>query len=184
MLHGLLIDLRAIAILHAHAQPRDVHEDKTLPPGIRRRATLVQNLARSYSAPGSGGGGGVAADNPFSADQGSPVNPHSGNFEARAWAKAVFRLADDSDAAFRSLGLCFRNLSVSGSTAAVKYQSNLANIWLSLGDTIGNILAERQQVRPNILRPMDGVIKPGRCFSCCEGLVPVAVRCSRRLLER
>ncbi|CAM1502438.1 Fc.00g044220.m01.CDS01 [Cosmosporella sp. VM-42] len=123
---------------------------------MERRTSIVQALARSYSHASAA----HEAANPFLSDDTSPLNPHSENFSAREWAKAVVALVNQDGASFRSAGVCFQNLNVYGYGEASDYQKDVANVWLSLGSSMSRVLGGTRQ-RIDILRQFDGVVHAG-----------------------
>ena len=123
---------------------------------MERRSSVVQTLARSYSR-ASGVG---PNDNPFAAGADSPLNPHSEKFSARAWAKAIVELVQQSGSSFRTSGIAFQNLNVHGFGASTDYQKDVANVWYSLGSLAQNMVRSNRQ-RIDILRNFDGLVKNG-----------------------
>lgn len=122
---------------------------------MRRRGSVVQALARSYSrasaAPGS---------NPFVAEADSPLNPNSENFDPVAWAKAVVEMVSQDGASFRSSGVCFQDMNVHGFGAPTDYQKNVANVWLSALGLARNVVRPSKQ-RIDILQNFDGLVRKG-----------------------
>lgn len=92
---------------------------------LERRESIVQALARRYTSH-SQTGGGTNGKNPFlENDENSPLNPHSPEFNARAWTKAI---VDMDTGALRTSGVCFQHLNVHGFGAATDYQKDVANV--------------------------------------------------------
>ncbi|KAI1373115.1 ABC-2 type transporter-domain-containing protein [Hypoxylon crocopeplum] len=132
-----------------------VEEDSEL----ERRESIVHELARRYTTQSHATGG--ASGNPYlDVAEDSPLNPHSPNFNARAWAKAVVTTADREGQDFRTAGVCFQNLNVHGFGAATDYQKDVANIWLETAGLVRKLrgVAER---KIDILRNFDGVVHKG-----------------------
>jgi ATP-binding cassette subfamily G (WHITE) protein 2 (PDR) len=97
---------------------------------LERRESIVQALARRYTSH-SHVGGGTNGKNPFlDNDENSPLNPHSPDFNARAWTKAI---VDMDTGALRTSGVCFQHLNVHGFGAATDYQKDVANVSIFLG---------------------------------------------------
>ncbi|KAJ0141920.1 ABC transporter CDR4, partial [Colletotrichum tanaceti] len=124
---------------------------------IERRHSLVQSLARKYShasATGSVGG------NPFFAEESSPLNPNSPNFNGRAWARAIVDLVAQNGASFRTSGVAFQNLNVFGFGQATDYQKDVGNIWLSVAG-LARKFTGGGKTRIDILRSFDGLVRKG-----------------------
>jgi ABC-type multidrug transport system permease subunit/ABC-type multidrug transport system ATPase subunit len=122
---------------------------------MRRRSSVVQALARSYSKTS-----GVAGGNPFFAGEDSPLNPASDNFNAKHWAKSIVELVQQDGANFRSTGVCFQHVNVHGFGEATDYQADVANVWLGLGSLARKITGGGKQ-RIDILRNFDGLVRNG-----------------------
>lgn len=126
---------------------------------LERRESIVHELARRYTTQSNATG--VTGRNPY-LDEGedSPLNPHSPNFSARAWAKAIVHLADREGHGFRTAGVCFQNLNVHGFGAATDYQKDVANVWLEAAGLIRKAMGKGQR-KIDILRNFDGVVHKG-----------------------
>lgn len=122
---------------------------------MARRGSVVQALARSYSR-----ASGAPGDNPFFASDDSPLNPNSDNFDGKQWAKAIVELVHQDGASFRSTGIAFQQLNVHGFGEATDYQSDVANVWLSLGGMARGLTGAGKQ-RIDILRDFDGLVRNG-----------------------
>ncbi|KAG5989133.1 hypothetical protein E4U54_004427, partial [Claviceps lovelessii] len=149
----------------------DKDEDCSVASEPLHGSSAVQALARSYSrgsvagaGAGAGTGTGDAAtgpiQNPFFADKDSCLNPHSPNFSARAWAKALVELVSRDGVSLRSSGVCFQNLNVHGFGAATDYQKDVANVWLSAAAAVRQLTGGGKQ-RIDILRSFDGLVRKG-----------------------
>ncbi|KAI1469035.1 ABC transporter ABCl1 [Daldinia caldariorum] len=126
---------------------------------LERRESIVHELARRYTTQSNATG--AAGHNPYLDDsKDSPTNPHSPNFNARAWAKAIVRMADHSGIQFRTSGIAFQNLNVHGFGAATDYQKDVANIWLEGVELVRKVLGVGQ-TKIDILRNFDGVVHKG-----------------------
>ena len=119
---------------------------------MNRRSSVVQALARSYSRTSAAAG----RQNPFFAEETSPLNPNSEHFSGREWAKAIVELVSQDGKDFRTSGVCFQNLNVHGFGAASDYQKDVANVWLSAAGA----LRQRKQ-RIDILQKFDGIVNNG-----------------------
>ncbi|KAH8649041.1 ABC-2 type transporter-domain-containing protein [Xylariales sp. PMI_506] len=123
---------------------------------LERRESIVQALARRYTTRSQHG---ATEGNPFlDAGEESPLNPHSPNFSARAWAKAVVEL--DSSSA-RTAGVCFQNLNVHGFGAATDYQKDVANVWLGVFGMLRKAVGLSKPRKIDILQNFDGLVRKG-----------------------
>ncbi|GKT50064.1 ZEB2-regulated ABC transporter 1 [Colletotrichum spaethianum] len=98
--------------------------------------------------------------NPFFADETSPLNPNSPNFNGRAWARAIVDLVSQNGASFRTSGVAFQNLNVFGFGQATDYQKDVGNIWLSVAGLARKITGGGK-TRIDILRNFDGLVRKG-----------------------
>jgi len=125
-----------------------------------RRHSIVQALARKYTAQSNAAADGA---NPFiiaSDDEASPLNPHGPNFNARAWAKAVVNLAPGDGNLLRKAGVAWENLNVHGFGSATDYQKDVVNVWLEAVGLVRKLTGNRGR-RIDILRDFDGVVREG-----------------------
>jgi hypothetical protein len=86
-----------------------------------RRDSNVQELARQYTTQS------LYNQNPFEADEDSPLNPLSPKFNARAFAKSMLSLAarDPEKWKQRTAGFSFKDLNVFGFGSATDYQKTV-----------------------------------------------------------
>lgn len=106
----------------------------------------------------------VHGENPVtSADE--RLDPNSEKFDLRFWVKNLRKLVDLDDEYFKPalLGLAYKNLSVYGHSTDSDYQATFANVvWKNAIQWLrGHNKAYRAAIRFEILKPMDGLIKPG-----------------------
>lgn len=141
----------------ANSLGKEQEEDDSVEAEMVRRSSVVQALARSYSRTSAGA---VPGQNPFLAEENSPLNPNSPNFSGREWAKAVVELVSQDGKSFRSSGVCFQNLNVHGFGAATDYQKDVANVWLSAAGVARQLTGSGKQ-RIDILRNFDGLVRKG-----------------------
>lgn len=132
------------------------NEDEDEIVEMRRRSSVVQALAKSYSR-----ASGPAGGNPFLAGKDSPLNPNSDNFDGKEWAKAIVELVQQEGAAFRSTGVCFQHLNVHGYGESSDYQKDVANVWLSLAGMARGAVGSSSRQRINILQNFDGLVRNG-----------------------
>ena len=144
-------------------------------PEMERRTSIVQSLAREYT-------GQSALDTNNNAmefgsnDPDSPLNPRGERFNARTWAKAIAKLANDSGQNFRQIGVYFQNLDVYGYGTTTDYQKDVGNIWLAMPGMIRRLFSETAgQRRIEILHSFEGLIRPGEM---CVVLGPPGAGCS------
>ena len=99
---------------------------------------------------------------PFSAAEGSSLDPKSSNFNARAWTKAMMnlQLSDDNAAPTRSAGIAFCNLNVHGYGADTDYQKSVGNVWLEGPSLIKRLRGDKGR-KINILQGLDGLVESG-----------------------
>ncbi|KAK7747504.1 Multidrug resistance protein [Cytospora paraplurivora] len=125
------------------------------------RSSLVQHLARQYTNKSQASG--ITGANPFAdhaSDPDSPLNPNSSKFSARAWAKNVLELVTSEGHTFRTSGIAFQNLNVFGYGAGTDYQKNVANIWVSIAESVRGLFGGNKG-RIDILSNFDGVVHNG-----------------------
>lgn len=139
---------------------------------MRRRSSVVQALARSYSRASGAPGG-----NPFFAGEDSPLNPNSDKFDGKLWAKSIVELVNQDGANFRSTGVCFQHMNVHGYGEATDYQADVANVWLGLGGLARKATGGGRQ-RIDILRDFDGLVRNGEMLVV---LGPPGAGCSTML---
>jgi ATP-binding cassette subfamily G (WHITE) protein 2 (PDR) len=139
-----------------------VFEDSSADEEDKRREAEVNTLARKltkqssfYSEPGDA--------NPFQAPEDSRLNPHSEQFNARAWAKSVlnFHLQDPEAHPLRTSGIAFRNLNVFGFGASTDYQKSVGNVILEAVGILRSLFGIGQKRRIDILRDFEGVVNAG-----------------------
>lgn len=132
-----------------------------------RRHSIVQELARQYTknsavAIQSDAQGLFGNDDPT-----SPLNPNGAKFNARTWAKTVAQMATEAGSGFRRAGFSFQNLNVYGFGEETDYQKDVGNVWLVMGGLLRRLMNKvgsndhRNMGRVDILRNLDGVVKPG-----------------------
>ena len=94
---------------------------------------------------------------PFSAPEGSELDPKSDNFRARSWAKAFYQLRYGSEeVTARVAGVAFKSLDVWGHGSPTDFQSTVGNKILKLPSLFG-----RGSQKIEILRDLDGLVLPG-----------------------
>lgn len=143
--------------------------------GVNGRHFTVQELAHDYmcqSAVSLDDPNGIVGNN----DSNSPLNPHGEKFSARAWAKAIAKVASDGRHGFRRVGLCIQDLNVFGYGTPTDFQKDVGNVWLTLPGMARRLFSRTAgQKRIDILRQFDGLIRPGEM---CVVLGPPGSGCS------
>lgn len=122
-----------------------------------RRASLVHDLARSYSNASAIHGGNAFA----STEPDSPLNPNGEKFSARVWAKTLLEQVHNSGQAVRTSGIAFQNLNVFGFGAGTDFQKDVANILLDLVEAGRNLVGTSKKTKIDILRNFDGLVNAG-----------------------
>jgi hypothetical protein len=123
---------------------------------LERRESIVQTLARRYTTQSHADG--TQGRNPFlESDENSPLNPHSSEFNARAWTKAI---VDMDTGSLRTSGVCFQHLNVHGFGAATDYQKDVANVWAGVGGLVKKAVGAGKPRKIDILRDFDGATSP------------------------
>lgn len=99
---------------------------------------------------------------PLNPEKDSPLDPHSENFRAKSWLKALLALSSDNpDATPRmTSGVAFRSLSAHGYGASTDYQKSVGNVWLNAVGIVRKLIKARQR-KIEILRDFDGVVRSG-----------------------
>jgi ATP-binding cassette subfamily G (WHITE) protein 2 (PDR) len=125
-----------------------------------RRGSLVQELARQITQqPASW----TTLHNPFLAQPGSILDPHSDNFNPKVWSKAMLQLHNQDEKAhpLRTSGFAFRNLNVHGFGTATDYQKTVGNVVLQGIGAVRRKIMGVGQHKISILQDMDGLVKSG-----------------------
>ncbi|KAK4549777.1 hypothetical protein LTR36_005078 [Oleoguttula mirabilis] len=127
--------------------------------GKARRDFEVAQLARSLSRQTTWS---TVPGNPFEAEKGSALDPHSENFRARQWVKSMIKLNEaENKAPSRTAGVAFRNLNVHGFGAATDYQKDVGNVWLESVGLAKKVLGMAKPRRIDILRDFEGLVESG-----------------------
>ncbi|KAI1076849.1 ABC-2 type transporter-domain-containing protein [Whalleya microplaca] len=125
---------------------------------MERRESLVHALARRYTTQSQAA---YTGENPYlDSEPDSLVNPNSPKFSARAWAKAIVRMAEGEGHDFRTAGVCFQNVNVHGFGAGTDYQKDVGNVWLEAAGLVRKFMGHGQQ-KIDILRNFDGLVRKG-----------------------
>lgn len=105
----------------------------------------------------------VHGQNPFTAEQGSKLDPHSENFDSRAFGKAYYNtlMSPENGAIPRTAGVAFENLWAHGSGANIEFQKTVGNIFLDAVSLVRTLFGSSRKSKVNILRGMDGILHSG-----------------------
>jgi ABC-type multidrug transport system ATPase subunit len=126
--------------------------------GLTRRPSLVQDLARAFTSESRNNQNGsvfIVEDDPNSC-----LNPNGPHFDPRAWALAVVDKIASSGGSFRTSGVCFQNMTVSGYSTGTRHQNDVANLWLAAVGLARKKLGYKKN-RTAILHQFDGVLQKG-----------------------
>lgn len=106
----------------------------------------------------------VRGENPVTSTD-ERLNPNSDRFDLRFWVKNLRKLMDLDEDYFKpaTLGVAYKNLNVFGHSTDSDYQATFGNVvykyimqWVK-----GHSKLYIDSIRFDILKPMDGIIKPG-----------------------
>ncbi|KAH6666409.1 putative ABC transporter [Halenospora varia] len=125
----------------------------------KARDAEVNELARRFTRQSIAS---TSGQDPFTADPNSVLNPNGPNFEARAWAKAMFHLSnrDGRTSPTRTAGVSFRNLNVFGYGTATDYQKSVGNVVLEGINLVRKHMGIGQR-KIDILQNLDGLVESG-----------------------
>ncbi|CCH60690.1 hypothetical protein TBLA_0D01820 [Henningerozyma blattae CBS 6284] len=118
---------------------------------------------RSIFAPGSAGLNTIYADE-NGPDYRDYLDPNSGNFDSAAWVKNMSNIVTADPEFYKpyTLGCVWKNLSASGESADVAYQSTVMNLpYKLLKQAYRMASPTKEEDLFQILKPMDGCLKPG-----------------------
>ena len=88
------------------------------------------------------------------------LDPGSPQFDTYKWARMFLRLMENENIKSRRAGFVFKDLSVSGSGAALQLQQNVASM-LMLPFRLGEFLSFGRKPEKKILRSFKGVVQSG-----------------------
>ncbi|KAL6928002.1 ATP-binding cassette multidrug transporter pdr5 [Hanseniaspora valbyensis] len=107
----------------------------------------------------------VPVNGPESVERYNPkLDPNNKAFDAHAWMRNLNRLRSSDPDYYKntSLGLAYKNLSAFGDSSDVVYQSTFLNVFQKGAEYLYRKLRkERKNDKFTILKPMDGILKPG-----------------------
>ncbi|RDW75194.1 AtrD-1 [Coleophoma cylindrospora] len=102
--------------------------------------------------------------NPFLGSDDPALNPSSGKFSAKAWAKALLHLQSRDPERYpeRTAGISYKNLAAHGFGEATDYQKTFGNYPLELGGLFQKLVGRgAAKSKIQILRDFDGLVRSG-----------------------
>lgn len=133
---------------------------KTEGPAVVAASTASSLSATSRSNTSNEKGN---ASNPFTDTANAIFDPNSNDFSARGWLEAVMNIVKGDPQTFprREAGVAFNNLSVYAFGTPTDYQRTFANQVLTLVNFTKRLFGIERQIRVNILRGFEGLVKSG-----------------------
>jgi ABC-type multidrug transport system ATPase subunit len=106
-------------------------------------------------------GGGAASLFPLAKD--GPLDPNSPKFNAKAWAKAFYKVRKESleGNSPKTTGIAFKNLNVYGFGSDTDFQKSVANVFFEAGRLAKKWLFNKKEERVDILYDLEGVVHSG-----------------------
>lgn len=150
---------RSLGLTRSHAQDEGVEEEPDHITSQEEREATVLQLARKYTSQSHYS---TTGQNVFQAGEGSALDPNGGNFNARAWCKALLHMQEEDEKASppRTAGIAFRDLNVFGFGTPTDYQKSVGNVWLDAA-SLPNKLMGKNKTRIDILRNLEGFVESG-----------------------
>jgi hypothetical protein len=102
--------------------------------------------------------------NPFLDASADPeLDPSSGQFNQTKWVKNMLHISSRDPERYprRTAGVTFRNLNAYGYGTAADYQADVFNTWLKAFGYVRGLLGLRKNMRIDILRDFEGLVKSG-----------------------
>jgi ATP-binding cassette subfamily G (WHITE) protein 2 (PDR) len=132
-------------------------EDGTFRPDDKE----VRKLARTFTQHSVRDASGNHV-NPFLGSDDPLLDPNSGKFSARAWAKTLVGITSRDPERYpkRVAGVSFKNLNVHGFGVPTDYQKTFGNYPLELLSLVDRVRGQGK-TKIQILRNMDGLVKSG-----------------------
>lgn len=134
------------------AEGEIAEEDQKRITDLSRMFTAASADRRSHSHP----------RNPFTGADDPALDPNSGQFDPKRWARTILQLTSQDPEAYprRTVGIAFRNLSVHGYGSSMAYQKNVFNIIFQAVDMVSNLVNRKEQ-KIGILKDHDGLLRSG-----------------------
>jgi hypothetical protein len=103
------------------------------------------------------------ADNPFLGSSDPQLDPHSAEFNVRAWLQAVMNIASRDPERYPKgvAGVAYKNLSAHGLGKPTDYQKTFGNYPLELYKWAKRLVGNETKTGIQILRDFDGLVKSG-----------------------
>lgn len=138
---------------------RDDNSDDSAEVRGREVTELARQVTRQSTKSHPDGGG----KNPFLFEPGSPLDPSSPNFNARAYVRAMLDIQHQDPERFapRSSGIAFKNLNAYGYGMATDYQKSVVNIFLGTVGWARRVVGAEKPRRIDILRDLAGIVESG-----------------------
>ncbi|OUM53523.1 hypothetical protein BVG19_g2815 [[Candida] boidinii] len=131
-----------------NGEARPVKTDNTL--------DLIRTLTSMSQIPGT---------NTFEGDVDPRLDPNNDEFDSKYWIRNFRKLLDSDPEHYRhtSLGIAYRNLRARGVASDADFQENVLNFPYKIAKNFiaDNFLSKDESRYFDILKPMDGIIKPG-----------------------
>ncbi|RKK74598.1 ABC transporter CDR4 [Fusarium oxysporum] len=117
------------------------------------------DLARRLTTQSQGGG--AASLFPIAGD--GPLDPTNPKFNAKAWAKAFYKVRKESLEGNppKTTGIAFKNLNVYGFGSDTDFQKSVANVFFEAGRLAKKWLFNKKDERVDILYDLEGVVHSG-----------------------
>ncbi|OBT92485.1 hypothetical protein VE01_09588 [Pseudogymnoascus verrucosus] len=144
--HGVVEDIRETVAGNGTAGTKTATPDDSDNEKEDLRES-VTHLARTFTQHSVKNGHGQYV-NPFEGSENPSLDPQSGQFNQRAWIKAV-------------MGVSYKNLNVHGFGEPTDYQKTFGNYPLAASSLFNNLRGENGRIKIQILRNFDGLIKSG-----------------------
>jgi ATP-binding cassette, subfamily G (WHITE), member 2, PDR len=124
----------------------------------QRRDEEVLNLARHFSTRTQNS---AYQKNPFEAGEGSVLDPHSPNFNPRAFIKSLLNLQarDPEKWKPRTAGFAFNDLNVYGFGSATDYQKSVGNVFFEAVGLVKKLIGASKPRKIDILQGLDGLVR-------------------------
>lgn len=126
----------------------------------QRRDEEVLSLARHFSTRTQNS---AHQKNPFEAQEGSVLDPHSPNFSPRAFIKSLLNLQaqDPGKWKTRTAGFAFKDLNVYGFGSATDYQKSVGNVFFEAVGLVKKLIGASKPRKIDILQGLDGLVHDG-----------------------
>ncbi|KAF2171433.1 hypothetical protein M409DRAFT_63711 [Zasmidium cellare ATCC 36951] len=143
----------------AHNRTTQTSPPKTEGPTVVTASTATSPSASISDTQDEKGG----ALNPFIGSENPVLDPKSDRFNTRTWLESVMNIVNGDSEKYpkRVAGVAYSDLSVHAFGNPTDYQRTFANQVLALVDFTKKIFGIQRQLRVNILRGFEGLVKSG-----------------------